>query len=177
VEKSQFQEFQNQITLLTRLAAAQIQVSVTEADREVNALTEAFTDIVEQDRALRDLVKELPENTELQGIKKSISEQTTALGSNVQNAIVAFQFFDRMCQRLEHSIQCLKELSDLELADVDSKISAISSIRENIYQSYSMEEERILFDAVLKRENFEDAIKVYRDSREQAEDEDDIEFF
>ena len=178
MEEDQYQEFQNQIALLTRLAAAQIQVSVTEADMEVNKLTESFTDIVEQDRGLRDLVDSLPDTPDMLGIKEAISSQTTALGANVQNAIVAFQFFDRMCQRLDHSIRCLKELSHLEQADHETKLTAIHGYKDIIYQSYTMEEERILFDAVLNRENFDEAIKSYIESREQSDDDDDdIEFF
>ena len=103
MDNKTYQDFQTNIAELTRLAAAQIQVCMSEADVEVNQLTDSFTDIVNQDRRLRELIESLPENDEVLPIKQSISMQSTALGSNVRNSIIAFQFFDRMCQRLEHS--------------------------------------------------------------------------
>ena len=153
---------------------------MSEADESVNDLTDAFTDIVNQDRRLRELIESLPETEGVLPIKQSITSQSSMLGANVRNSIIAFQFFDRMCQRLEHSIQCLKELSTIEETNVDAHLGEIERLKKSIYESYTMEEERTLYDELLSKKEFDIAIKEYLEKRQAklAEDDgDDIEFF
>ncbi len=52
-------EFQNKVAELTRLAAAQIRVTVTESGESVDDLTRAFTDIVDQDRSIQKNIGEV----------------------------------------------------------------------------------------------------------------------
>ena len=179
MDNKTYQDFQTNIAELTRLAAAQIQVCMSEVDVEVNQLTDSFTDIVNQDRRLRELIESLPENEEVLPIKQSISMQSTALGSNVRNSIIAFQFFDRMCQRLEHSIECLKELSNIEETNFEAHIGEIDRLKDAIYKSYTMEEERSLYDELLSKHDFDQAINDYLQKRAVVaeDDDDDIEFF
>lgn len=175
-----YQDFQANIAELTRLAAAQIQVCMSEADESVNQLTDSFTDIVNQDRRLRELIDSLPEDDEVLPIKQSISSQSSALGSNVRNSIIAFQFFDRMCQRLEHSIECLKELSSIEESNFSAHLGEIDRLKQSIYKSYTMEEERALYDELLSKSDFDQAIQDYLNKRAAKlaeDDDDDIEFF
>lgn len=176
-----YREFHNQIAQLTRLAAAQIQVSVKEATDSVDDLTESFTNIVQQDRALRSLVEQLPAEEGIKPLKDAIQVQSDGLGKNVRDSIIAFQFFDRLCQRLEHCISCLRDLSHLEQSDFEKHIEDISRLKEVIYQNYSMEEERILFNAAKDADNFDQTIELYEKNKSShrniKEEDDDVEFF
>jgi len=104
-------KFQAKVAELTRLAAAQIRVTVTESGESVDDLTRAFTDIVDQDRSIRANIDQLPDSPEIIDIKQQISSLSAGISSNVRNAIIAFQFYDRLCQRLDHTSECLKNLS------------------------------------------------------------------
>ena len=180
MDNHSYSKFQQNIAELTRLAAAQIQVGISEADESVNQLTDSFTDIVNQDRMLRELVETLPEDSEVLPIKQSITSQSSALGANVRNSIIAFQFFDRMCQRLEHSIDCLKELSAIEESNFQQHIDEIERLKSKIYKSYTMEEERALYDEILTKSDFDQAINAYlvkRNNKADEDDDDDIELF
>ncbi len=177
MEDLSYKEFQQQIAELTRLAAAQIQVSMADADQSVNQLTDSFTEIVNQDRALRDLVQSLPEDPEIAPIKHAIASQSNAIGSNVRNSIIAFQFFDRLCQRLDHSIQCLRELSTIEETNFLQHMGEIERLKTVIYQSYTMEDERLLYDQILADNDFDQAVKTYLETKNSQSDDDDIELF
>jgi len=171
--------FHKNVAELTRLAAAQIHVTVTESSESVDDLTRAFTEIVDQDRSIRSNVDQLPDVPEINEIKQQISSISAAIGANVRNAIIAFQFYDRLCQRLDHTSDCLKNLSEIE----DNKSSASSEqvikLRDSVYNHFTMEEERQLFDAILSSDDFEAAINDYKIAREASmeDDDDDIELF
>jgi len=168
-------KFQAKVAELTRLAAAQIRVTVTESGESVDDLTRAFTDIVDQDRSIRANIDQLPDSPEIIDIKQQISSLSAGISSNVRNAIIAFQFYDRLCQRLDHTSECLKNLSEIE----DNK-SEVTLLRDKVYNHFTMEEERQLFDAVLASSDFEAAIRDYTLSRATSledDDDDDIELF
>ncbi|MCP4271711.1 MAG: hypothetical protein GY781_07060 [Gammaproteobacteria bacterium] len=172
-------KFQKNVAELTRLAAAQIRVTLTESGESVDDLTRAFTDIVDQDRSIRANIDQLPDSPEIIDIKQQISSLSAAISSNVRNAIIAFQFYDRLCQRMDHTSECLRNLSEIE--DNKSKISSdeVIKLRDMVYNHYTMEEERQLFDAVLVSSDFEAAIREYTLARTETleEDNDDIELF
>ncbi len=172
-------KFHKKVAELTRLAAAQIRVTVTESGESVNDLTQAFTDIVNLDRCIRKNVEQLPEIPEIEGTKQQISILSAAIGTNVQNAIIAFQFYDRLCQRLDHTSECLRSLSDIEDNQSTASSDEVNKLRNMVYNHFTMEEERQLFDAVLASNDFEAAINEYTLARLQSiEDEDeDIELF
>lgn len=174
-----YQSFQTAISELTRLTAAQIHVCMLDAHDSVNQLTDSFTDILNQDSRLRQLIKSLPEDDKVLPVKNAITIQSSELARNVRNSVIAFQFFDRMCQRLEHSIDCLKGLSAIEETNFDGHLGEIDRLKESIYKSYTMEQERTLYDELLSKSDFDQAIEQYLCKRAAtvAEDEDDIEFF
>jgi len=179
MDKDYYSELHSRIAELTRIGAAQLLVSVAEADESVDSLTASFTEIVKQDRSLRALLEQLPDEPEIAPIKDALAAQASALGNNVRNSIIAFQFYDRLCQRLDHTTQCLRDLSVLEESDFEQHAEDIMKLRDSIYSKFTMEEERILYDAVLNNDDFEQAIEIYRAKRTAAneDDEDDIEFF
>ena len=175
------ERFHKNVAELTRLAAAQIRVTVTESGESVDDLTKAFTEIVSQDRLIRSSIEELPDEPAIAGIKNQIAQLSAEIGTNVQNAIMAFQFYDRLCQRLDHTSECLRNLSEIEDNELKSSVAEVLKLRDKVYNHFTMEEERQLFDAVLVSKDFEHAINEYTIARakslEESDDDDDIEFF
>ncbi|MCP4411621.1 MAG: hypothetical protein GY808_03500 [Gammaproteobacteria bacterium] len=172
-------KFQKNVAELTRLAAAQIRVTLTESGESVDDLTKAFTDIVDQDRSIRANIEQLPDSAEIIDIKQQISSLSATISSNVRNAIIAFQFYDRLCQRMDHTSECLRNLSEIEDNKSKTCSDEVIKLRDMVYNHYTMEEERQLFDAVLASSDFEAAIREYSLARNATleDDDDDIELF
>lgn len=177
MSKSTYGEFHKNVAELTRLAAAQIRVSITESGTSVDVLSLAFTEIVNHERMLRDSIELLPDQPEVKAIKQSIQQLSNSITLHVQNAVIAFQFYDRLCQRLDHTSECLRLLSEIE--DRES-VNDVLKLRDNVYNHFTMKEERQLFDAILSNTDFEEAIVLYNEARDKSltEDQtDDIELF
>ncbi|MCP3673948.1 MAG: hypothetical protein GY829_05705 [Gammaproteobacteria bacterium] len=167
------EKFHKNVAELTRLAAAQIRVTVTESDESVDDLSRSFQDIVTQDRSIRATIEQLPDIPEINEIKEQISLLSSQIGINVQNAVVAFQFYDRLCQRLDHTSECLRSLSEIEDDKKKSSAEEVTKLRDRVYNHFTMEEERQLFDAVLTSKDFEHAITEYTLARAKSLEEDD----
>ena len=174
-------EFHKNVAQLTRLAAAQIRVAVAESGESVEDLSTSFTEIVSQDKLIREKINQLPDEPKTQEIKQQIESLSDQIGTNVQNAVMAFQFYDRLCQRLDHTSECLRNLSEIEDSQLKSSIEEVIKLREEVYNHFTMKEERQLFDAVLNNNDFEHAISDYNIARAQSlveeDDDDDIELF
>jgi len=171
--------FHHYVAELTRLAAAQIRASMIESSSSVDDLSLAFTGIVEQDRLMRNFIGEMPNTPETLTIKNKISELSQQMSSNVLNATVAFQFYDRLCQKLDHSSELLRQLSEIEDKESSASVDKVISLKQSVFNNFTMAEERQLFDAVLSSDSFEQALDNFHRSHQSSitEEDDDIEFF
>ena len=140
---------------LLNLSAAQVDVIMQESDLSVNTLTDSFTDLVESLQAI---------NTHLTALADS-SERQQALAcctntqDKIQAAIVAFQFYDRMQQCLQHVTSNLKGLSKLvESPEHLYNRNEWQGFQDQIRSRYTMESEKMMFDAILQGKSIDDAI-------------------
>ena len=174
-------KFDKNIAELTRLAAAQIRVAVTESGDNVDALTHSFREIVNQDKLIRDNIDQLPNDSATKKIKDDIALLSTELRANINNAVVAFQFYDRLCQRLDHTSECLRSLSEIEDHKLQASADEVIKLRDNVYNHFTMIEERQLFDAVLSNNDFEHAIEEYSIARlkslDSGDEDNEVELF
>ncbi|PCJ50551.1 MAG: hypothetical protein COA74_01875 [Gammaproteobacteria bacterium] len=175
-------QFNKNVAELTRLAAAQIRVAVTESTDSVDTLSTSFTEIVSQDKMIRQKIELLSDDAETLQIKQEIAAISSELRENIDKAVIAFQFYDRLCQRLDHTSECLRKLSEIKEQEVDSKAEEVLRLRDNVYNHFTMLEERQLFDAVISSQNFEQAIADYTVARQnslesESESDHDIELF
>jgi hypothetical protein len=104
------------------------------------------------------------------------------INSEIQNSVVAFQFHDRISQRLHNVTNALHSLSDLinsieRMGDPDEW----RQLQNTIKQSYSMESERLMFEHIMLGASVDDALAIYRhhfdDLPETDDSGDDIEVF
>ncbi len=84
--------------------------------------------------------------TELESIKISAAE----MHQQIMSAIIAFQFYDRLTQRLDHVKRELGWLSSL-VSDPQQLYNPLawSKLQEHIMSNYTMEEERIMFQHIM----------------------------
>ena len=90
---------------------------------------------------------------------------------------MAFQFYDRLTQQLSHIQQTMDQLSHLiqdndNLADEDKW----QGLRTQLKNSYSMESEHQIFQAIMDGKTKQQALELHR-QLEQQQDDDDVELF
>lgn len=159
------------------LAVAQIEIAMRESDDSVEHLTTAFTTMMEYESVIASTVDELPDTTETQAIRDKIKLHTSLVTQEMQGAIVAFQFYDKLTQRLSHAGSSIEGLSDL-VSDVTKIYNPIewNKLQEQIKSKYSMREEYEMFDSVMNGADVRQAIRTYNETHKE-DLQDDIEFF
>lgn len=170
------------ITMLA-LAVAQVESSMKDGEQSVSSLSASFTEMAEYLSKIRTLThKVTPQN--LDRYKSVIDETTGNLEANVQNAVIAFQFYDRISQRLDHVCHSLDQLGSL-ISKKDSLYNPDSwkQLQDKIKSSYTMDAERIMFEHILRGHSIEEALEIYRhhfDQQDQGKDQqsgDEVELF
>lgn len=179
---SQVKETINMLTL----AVAQIESSMKEGEQSVSDLTEAFTYVASKLSNLSHSGKTLQntDSQDQQSIIDSIRNESKDIHSQVSNAIIAFQFYDRLSQRLEHvkrDLMCLSTV--ISTPDQLYNPTAWSKLQTDIASNYTMEAERIMFEHIMKGATIEQALEIYKhhfDKNSALDDDasgDDIELF
>jgi hypothetical protein len=168
--------------MMLNLAVAQIESSMEDGERSVGELTQSFFHLSENLKSVYSELNELDAAGQQDERKQGILQRMAGLQGHVSQAIMAFQFYDKLSQRLAHISKSLSDMARL-VSDV-SRVDDTEQWRElkdKIKKSYSIEEEHALFEAILAGEDVHDAIKrITRERAEQARkqaEEPDIELF
>ncbi len=159
------------------LAVAQIEIAMTESDDSVDHLTTSFTTMVAYEKNIALAVDELPDSEDTRVLRGTISHNADKVTDEMQSAIVAFQFYDKLTQRLAHVSSALESLS--ELVGDSSKIynpAEWQKLQQTIKSRYSMREEHEMFDSVMAGSDIRGAVRQYYATHNDNHD-DDIEFF
>ncbi len=143
----------NQITLL-QLAAAQLALSLKETEQPFDDLSKLFIEIVEGYNSMEGLIGS-PEQSDIEKLQ-SLHQGTQA---KVRNAIMDFQFYDRMTQRLQHIMATIQDAIQTLEIKAKGNDTEWHEIFERIEKSYTMREEKQLFDSIRSGEGFESAVK------------------
>lgn len=158
--------------VMLNLAIAQIKQSMHEGTLSVDTLAHSFTTLASNLNEIETTIAE-------QGIDNdSLKNLVTDSSDKVHSAIIAFQFYDKLSQRLDHVSHSLDSLSKL-IADPASLYSPPQwkALQEIIRSKYTMEEERQLFDKVLSGIPIEEALEEFKQATAQSNKDDDIELF
>jgi CHAD domain-containing protein len=157
---------------LLNLSAAQVDVILQESELSVNTLTESFTDIVESMQTINNHLLAL----DASGTKDEALACCSETNAKFQTAIIAFQFYDRMQQCLQHVTSNLRGLSTLvENPDRLYNPNEWHEFQNQIRSRYTMESEKMMFDAILQGKSVDDAIAAKNALLHKQSD--DIELF
>lgn len=162
--------------LMLELAAVQIEAAMKDSNSSVEVLTNSFTTMASYMRTISDTVETLPEQGEVGLAKQSLSGISEHVSSMVHQAIIAFQFYDKLVQRLAHVGISLGDLSNL-VGDSHRLFNPAEwvGLQTKIKCKYSTREEIAMFDAVMNGTPVHEAIERYM--AEMKEKSDDIELF
>ncbi len=160
------------VKLLT-LSAAQVQLSMHESDDSVTTLTESFTSMVEHISEISKFLDSTPDSME----KDKAIASCQIIHEKVHASVVAFQFYDRMQQCLQHALDNLEGLSHIvENPSLLYNPLEWRKLQDKIREGLTMESEKLMFDAILQGKTVEEA-KALVAQVDNASDEDDIELF
>ncbi len=161
--------------LMVNLAVAQIEMALKDSSGSVEVLTNSFTGMYGNLMALVEAAHNLPDSP----IKSNIEEAGCVVSAQMQQAIVAFQFYDRLSQRLSHVCRSLEDLGGVvkDPARLYNPF-AWNALQQKIRSKYSMEDEKLMFDTLLSTGSVEQALKLYVDRKHQeSPGDEDIELF
>ncbi len=159
------------------LAIAQIEIALCESDDSIDHLTEAFTSMVGRENQIAQSIEQLSQQGNDQLVCQSIKDNAEIVTEKMQNAIVAFQFYDKLTQRLTHVGSSMEELSVL-LGD-EGRFGLVDEwrkLQDRIKSKYSMSEEIELFNAVMEGGDIREAIRRCNETQ-QSDSQDNIELF
>ena len=163
--------------LMLKLAAAQVEFSLKDGSSSVNALADSFTSMAGSINAIELSSAGLFEKYQVEAAdQSSVNENCELVSGKMQQAIIAFQFYDTLVQRMDHVVNSLSSLSDL-VSDPSRLYSPVewSALQDAIRSRYTMEKERELFDAVIAGEDMQQVLdKMHQVA---TSEEDDIELF
>ncbi len=160
------------IKLLT-VSAVQVEGSLKVGDDSVVALAESFTGMVADTSAIHAILMDLqPGQQRDDALRYCESTQ-----QKIHSSIVAFQFYDRLQQCLQHVSIGLKDLSSLiESPNRLYNPAEWQKLQQEIRGRYTMESEKAMFDAILHGKSIDEALMLAAEVDKQIDD-DEIELF
>ncbi len=154
--------------LMLELAAGQVEAAMRDSNTSVDVLTDTFTSMAGLMRMVQESVADLPDTDEVATAKAQLASGIGLVSDKVHHAIIAFQFYDKLVQRLAHVCHSLGSLSDL-VTDKTKLYNPYEwvGLQEKIRSKFTMAEEMAMFEAVLAGATVEDALSEYRTVRMQ----------
>jgi hypothetical protein len=152
------------------LGAAQLDAAIRESDTRVDQLACAITAVAADARELEGQLRELDSTDPavVQQARARITRLADALGAHVQASITALQFYDKLIQRLTHVREGLAIPSDSTASAVSAASADWSALLEQVRARYSMVEERVLFDFMMRGLNADQMLKALTGLRASA---------
>jgi hypothetical protein len=163
------------------LAVCQIETTMADSNISVNTLTRAFTLLANHASDVSEQIQNLTHPEQLVAFKKDVVNTASEMKTNISASICAFQFYDRVCQRLDHVSRSLEKVTQVMSSQENlGKPDAWRKIQMDIKSSYTMEAERLMFDYIMQGGSVSEALKIYRqqvDDSGNKNNEDEIELF
>ncbi|GAA5317232.1 MAG: hypothetical protein AseanaTS_24360 [Candidatus Pelagadaptatus aseana] len=182
-DREDWSHVQETITMLY-LAVCQIKSSLTESNRSMDQLTSSFTELASHSSEVSNRAQNLDNPAQWQDFKNEISNTAAEMQTKISEAITAFQFYDRISQRLDHVALSLEQTTDLmSHPEKIQEPEAWRGIQEEVKSSYSMEAERIMFEHIMRGASVKEALEIYNHHFEESDSlvlddtDDEIELF
>lgn len=168
-----------QETVLTlNLAVAQIEMSMKDGDHSVSTLIDSFTTLSGCVQVIDSASSEIPDKptseTDCRTIRETVQTNVDLVAEKVDAAIVAFQFYDKLTQRLSHVNKSLIALTGIvsDGEEIESH-AKWHNLREQIRKIYSMVDEASMYDAIMQGEDIATALQIATQHQARPADEKD----
>lgn len=139
---------EQQIANMLELCGVQMESALQDADVAVDSLIKAFTSVSETARVMSSLAEQLPEEARLH-IESTLNKQLDEISRQIGAAVVSFQFYDKLTQRLGHVRYSLSSLAQFvcdraQSSERDQWRRLLNALR----RLYRTEEERKIFEMI-----------------------------
>jgi len=164
--------------LMLELAAGQIEAAMRESNASVDVLTGSFTNMAETLALITGTLNESSAAGDAdQATHARLLGAAGEVSGMVHQAVIAFQFYDKLAQRLAHVTHSLGDLASL-VADQRRIYSPQEwvDLQTRIRAKYTTADERTMFEAVMAGTPVAEAIASYVDAMKSKQS-DDIELF
>ena len=130
------------------------------------AVTAVATDARELETQVQAL--DSADAAEVQQARQRIRQLVMQLDADVQATVTSLQFYDKLIQRLTHVRDGLAIPSDSTVSALDPARSDWNSMLEQVRSRYSMVEERVLFDFMMRGLSADQMLKALTGLRAAA---------
>jgi len=152
---------EREIAHTLELCEAQMEAALGDSDRAVDALVSAFSAMAENASAARAALDSLsPQQHASLGTSETLREKLAAVESQMASAIVAFQFYDKLSQRLGHVRYSLSTLAMFVCDPVQSsQREQWHRLFNTLRRLYRTEEERRIFQLMIEGASAQEALE------------------
>ncbi len=136
--------------LMLELATGQVESAMKDSNSSVDVLTDSFTTMAGYLHMISGILASLPDEGEVGDTKKNALEAANHVTGMVHQSIIAFQFYDKLTQRLGHVCHSLAALNEL-VGDQQRIFSPQEwvALQQKIRSKYTTVDECAMFDAVM----------------------------
>lgn len=165
------------------LAVCQIEATMNDSNTSVDTLTQSFTTLASHNNEVSQKIQNVTNPEQLNSFKTDIIDTAARMNTYINSSVQAFQFYDRVCQRLDHVARSLEKVSGV-MNDEGSLHTPEEwrKIQLDIKNSYTMEAERVMFEHIMQGGSITEALDIYQHHFNQQNshpktDLDDVELF
>lgn len=164
--------------LMLNLAMAQIELAITDSASSVGDLTDSFTSISSTMNAICEVARQLPDTPDGSAARSEVLNLGAEAGNKVGQAIIAFQFYDRLSQRLSHVCRSLDDLGVL----VNDPVRLYNpyawvALQQKIRSKYVTEDDKKMFDTLIQTRDVQKALEEFMKLKREHQPTGDIELF
>ncbi|MDD5296271.1 MAG: hypothetical protein PHU46_05100 [Rhodocyclaceae bacterium] len=148
--------------LMLELAAGQIEAAMRDSSSSVDILTGTFTSMADSLSSISQSVEAIPDTGDNHQARGELAAATGQVTGLVHQAIIAFQFYDKLSQRLAHVCASLGSLSSL----VSDRARLFNpeewvGLQQRIRSRYTTRDEVEMFESVMTGTPVLEAIEKY----------------
>lgn len=160
--------------LMLNVAASNIERTMKDGDESVTVLADLFTSMMGNVQAIAKASENLAEGPE----KETIAQNHATVSDKMNAAIVAFQFYDLLTQRLSHVCNSLASLAEL-INDPGRLYNPYEwfGLQEIIKSKYTVPADRAMFDAILNGATVEEALELTESHPKKDDSHENVELF
>ena len=162
--------------LMLNLSMTQIELALHDSASSVGDLGNSFMSISGALNAIREVARQLPDTAS--EAKSEIENLSAEVGDKVGHAIVAFQFYDRLSQRLSLVCRSLDDLGGL-VNDPERLYNPYAwvALQQKIRSKYVTEEDKCMFDTLIETRDVQKALEEFMNCKREQQPSGDIELF
>lgn len=164
--------------LMLNLSIAQIEIALHDSSISVGELTDSVTSISGLLGSMQEVSAYLPDTPVITLAKTEMAMLGSGIGDKVEQAIMAFQFYDLLSQRLS---QVCRNLDDLGVLVSDPVLlynpCAWIELQKKVRSKYVTEDDRYMFDKLLETRDVRMALNELKKRKLEHQPDGDIELF